>query len=755
MTVSKVPLPPEDSFENVTARGMLSNQQSEYGFDFESGDVIYSNTSSFFCDAIAQIASKLSYQQSVGKPFSVSVRDSFAAIRIYPGDSSLLLLKGEPFTISVFGVINKNLGTEQYVYYNNKVSLFTGFVESVTFDGKDYIIALESGLSLLDENLLDEEDISIGVTQGTDFDFTVVSPTEVQSADDIGVTAEIVSDDLEIVFGEAVGRVELDLSSVAGGNEFSSYNFEQTTDNILTSTLGGAITVTVADLAPTSKVVTLGFPNGVDVLKWTMRQIYGTVTAYSVAPDRIRLVSTGDLVTGFPNSTEGLPAENSVIEWDNLAGATSITFTINSTRPNGYMIPDGAVGRNRVYIEGLKMWPESVTEPDVLPANISFSPPADKEIGGVYTWDPLDATTITLSSDMTSPNELTPTGNEVVFGNGTDEIKVTFLYADQSGITPRPKVARVLGYGVINNYPLKPLGGDEYDKGNLVGAPVRDDGIEVTQAADQADFDTKKAAGSKSWLFVAGEPKILLANFDGQPTASSQLLVIGDDFFVYLEAILARVGVELGGIYSELSVKYPSLFYGDQLTARQALDEILFGFDAVNIVRDSKIYIDDRIVPTFSIYDHVIDVSQEIDGKVRIGARRARYKRYDVIYEPNHIIQQDVVKWRTAGKTITRTAGNFIKSEERTIKAPISDSNTAFRVSRKLDKHSLLAYECSFIATNKQWAMEPNQEFNLTNSGLPEGSFVSESITDQTDSKTTIVSGVYYVKNGQLQAINV
>lgn len=715
------------------------------------------------------------------QPFGVSQRSSIGSIKAAHTELAPLTdelstdFKGEEYKVSVCGVINQGLFDEEVITFDNRVDYVTGTCLGASFGENSFLFSLGDGDSAYSQPILEQTQLDGDLITGPEFSFSSTSSTNQRDAGDVQTDVSCISlssasQTISISFDQTVDDFEVTLASASSDSKLKTFTYSDVSSTKVSSTGEIVSDIEISATSGSSITVTLTFTPA-DSMQWIIRDIDSeNITNWSIAPDSVS--------PAYGN------AVNSVHTWTNLGGVNQISFDLNNLSGSFDISvpPEDPQTRPHIFGSGVsvKIWPVEIVQAIPLPTSLSWSvspdTSPDSTLGG-YGWEDASLTGVNLTGTFTgvsgsNPLILSGDGNEVTLTNGQVGLKLIFeriyIYPDDDA----DKIAfipLVLGNQVNNYTPLNrgyvtlTVGGSpytlpEYKLGSENIVSVRNDGVAVPSItyAEIATYEGSNTVGyyqraaPANSVVVTGDPGVItVTGGSDEPYmqgAIEQLAAIAS-----IDPSDVVVGSDVG------LWQCGQLFEDNQLTFKEALDQILSPLDYVHFFRNGKLYVERR--KTFSMNDFDLELDASAVSDLKVGNPNDRYHKITVYYQRNWTVQPSTVNHKNEYQRVELNL-NSVKysdyptntilsgSKEREVRTCFMTTSGANQVAKTLDRDSRVNKPVSFYYDSRKGEIIPNTRVQIPSSilggSMTDGMLLVTSVQVNTDKKKQFVKGTWY-----------
>lgn len=672
--------------------------------------------------------------------------------------------RGQPYDISVCGIQNKGMGNQIVTTFADRLPFYSGIMNGAPRSDNKFLFSFGSSHPVWDKEILDVLLKEGDVANKDNIDFSATTPSQADSSGDIDIEvsrASLSSASTPFVFDFSQTLTDLDIRVEEGGADgvHDSFSFENITSTKLTSSTTIDLSVEIEDNTSSTQTVTITSSVPLHKMEWEFRGFTQTArfktwpSNFSVSPTDESLAKLG---------TE----DNTLLIWQNMGGVTTVTFTITNFASPFQLVKD--TGGRAHFFNGAKIWPQKIVERKSQPVIgvFSIAPDVSPSGGGVgtYKWSNASINNLTLENTFdTSDGDLVMSvdGNRVSFENDVTGITLIIkeAYVDPAGVESKLSYAPLL-IGIGNNItPLELSDGSYYVPYPSI-TEVRHDGAVIPQAASLVEFLDNESNDVISWLgeaeanqTVAGESiRFSVSAVTGLVTMDAGIASTVSGIINELAAI---ADVTVSSIDATLSAYPAAWYYTDQVTFRQALDQILAPLNAFARIDNGELVVEKRIAYTETYTKEIQGDIHVIDGNIDIGLPLPSYHELIVNYDRNWTPQAQVNGYKNPFKKVNRAedsvkysdyptnsilSGSIVKTVD-TCLTDIASANDQLSI---LDTQKREQLPVQFYIDNRQGDLRNNIAVGITSPLFNGGMFLAESGMLDTDRRTTFIKGVWY-----------
>lgn len=758
----------------MTARDLIYNIQSDISVcvDVVTGTYVDSEPvgGGAFID---KLKTGLLFTESIPVAWGNSVVDVLGSAQVINTDLAPLTeeykidWRGQGYDIAICGIQNKGMGNEIVTTFENRLPFYSGIMNGAPRSTNSFLFSFGSSHPIWDKEMLDPLLLEGDVASSDNIDFSATSSTLAQSTGDIDIDIErsslsAASTPIVIDFSQLL--TDLDIT-VEGGVEtvHDNFFFENVSTTEVNSSTTMDLTVEIQDNTSSTQTVTITSSVSMEAVDFIFRGFdqgpvrFTWATAFSPAPTAESLAKLG---------TE----DNTVLEWVDMGGVTEITFTIsNFAAPFELNVDEGG----RAHLEnGAKIWPLKITErkESAVIGAFTETPSSSPSGGGEgnYTWSDVSFDTLSLANtfDTSSGNlVMSVDGNRVTYQNDLTGLTIIIneAYVDPAGVESKIQFAPLMIGQAENTSPLGLSRGVYYVAFTGL-TEARYDGGVIPEATSLLNLIDNEANDILSWLIEPdGGQAIPGVSNTCLVSATTETGVFTADYGTastvggIVNKLAEIAGITVNSIDSTLAAWPAAWYYADQVTFRQALDQVLAPLDAFAKIVDGELVVERRVLYT-ETYDR--EISQRInviDNKIDIGLALPNYHKLVVGYNKNWTVQpqtnaykndfknrsinEDSIKYSDYPTNSVRS-GSLVKILGTCLKS----SAAAIAQFPILDREKLEHLPVKFTIDNRQGDVANNIAVNIISPLLSTGMYTPQKKMLITDKKTTFIEGVFYVK---------
>jgi len=754
----------------VIADDLIYNIQSDYSIILTVDGISYTDNAKFGVTADERLLGGLIFTQSIPDMWGSGVVSTLASIRAASTNLAPLSaefarqIKGKSYDVEICGVINQGLSSEQVIHFDDRVDLFSGLMNGSPRSKNEFLFSMGSNEQILKKNLLvetlkEDDDFRAG-----DIDFTADNATRATSSLAIQTQIETNSltsnnQTLSTTFSPSVTDLELVVTDSRSGQVHTNFTFEDF-DPAQVMSVGGDIDVSISVLGSNPMQIVLDF-DPADSMKWIFRDIdVETISNWSIEPKSIS-PDFGDNV-------------NSTVVWDNLDGATQITFDMQAPTGSAPIFVPPADPQARPHIFNgtisVKLWPIEIKEHIPPLSNLAFSvAPTTMLANNVYRWSNVDMSALDITATLSGVSGAQPLimsvdGNQVSYESDQAGISVRFNRIRKSAESDPDKVALspiALG-GILNNVTPLDMGGIYFDFGGTEPQVVRNNGVEIPIVTSLIEFENNQNAN----------PPIISALVDSftTPTGIFNLVRISGDFGTItgnvsafnasgeaenlgqmIERICSIAGLTVGSIDPDIGELSAAYYFDKQVTLKQALDALLAPIDAIWYIENFELIVEARIAFTDQYVRTVSEENGVVEGSLRVGVDLDFYDElivnYDRVWTPqssNNQLKSEYQRSLVENHGGNPGANGAIQGEQDTCLTSTESADTVR--DRNFDLAMREKLPAEFYFKNQAGRIRLNTPIQIDDPLLSSGMFNPLQVMLNTDEKTQFVRGIWYAQ---------